>query len=26
MTVMPVEPLTVSQPGIDDPDEWLVDE
>ena len=26
MSVMPVEPLTVSQPSIQDPDEWLVDE
>ena len=26
MTVMPVEPLTVSQPSIADPDEWLEDE
>ena len=26
MTVMPVEPLTVSQPSIQDPEEWLEDE
>lgn len=26
MTVMPVEPLTVDQPTIQDPDEWQVDD